>query len=209
MRATSNSTPLTPPTVIGSGLPVLREGWCWNQAARSSGSSPNCSVPDSVGLKTSWTLVKANPAGSPYSSSKTSEASGGDVSQPLPTLKEAEGLNSSVRYSPGRSSWCCSGRGRALASSSCPPASPPPLQALSAKTRSVTSSPTTGSAAHALRLLTLVMPIFPSAHSYGRERALSATPPRVCCCMGSIFLYRGKRITQIDYLCCSLGITCG
>src|SRR5215208_2805983 len=121
--------------------------------------------------------------------------------QPLPTLKESGGLNLTEWYSPGCRAFSVgySGRGRALACSSWPPAPP---QALSVAARSVTSSPTTSSAALALRLLTPVMPIFPSPHRCGRERALSATPPRVDCHMGSILPYRGRRITQIDYLCC-------
>src|SRR5215212_9392296 len=97
--------------------------------------------------------------------------------------------------------WCT-----LLACSSSFCAEPPaPPQALSAKTRSVTSSPTTSSAAHALRLLTLVMPIFPSPHRCGRERALSAAPPRVGCYIGTILPYGGRRITQTGYLCCCLG----
>src|SRR5215204_4072483 len=105
--------------------------------------------------------------------SNSSGPSTGSVSidQPWPTLKEKEGLNSSVRYSPGSRAFSTSGRGRPLASS-WPPAPP---QALSVKTRSVPSSPTTSSAALALRLLTLVMPIIlPSPYCCGRERALEA-----------------------------------
>src|SRR5215210_969858 len=86
---------------------------------------------------------------------------------------------------------------------------PAPPQALSVKTRSVTSSPTTSSAAHALRLLTPVMPIFPSPDRCRRERALSAAPPRVGCYTGSILLYGGRCITQIGYLWCCLGVACG
>src|SRR5215208_1632204 len=119
-------------------------------------------------------------------------------------MKESEGLNLTEWYSPGRRAFSYSGRGRALACS-WPPAPP---QALSAKTRSVASSPTTSSAAQALRLLTLVMPIFPSPHCCGRERAFTA-PPRVGCYMGSIVLCGGKRITQMDYLWCCLGVACG
>src|SRR5215204_1490006 len=77
-------------------------------------------------------------------------------SQPLPTLKESGGLKITVWYSPGLRALGpvgYSGRGRDLASS-WPPAPP---HAFSAKTRSVPSSPTTSSAALALRLLTPVM----------------------------------------------------
>src|SRR5215203_5087762 len=130
-------------------------------------------------------------------------------SQPLPTLKENAGLNLTVWYSPGLRALGpvgYSGRGRPLACSSWPPAPP---QALTAKTRSVPSSPTTSSAAHALRLLTLVMPFFPSPDRCRRERAFSAAPPRVGCYTGSILLYGGRRITQIDYICCCIGVTYG
>src|SRR5215204_1387357 len=140
--------------------------------------------------------------------SNSSGPSTGSVSidQPWPTLKEKEGLNSSVRYSPGSRAFSTSGRGRPLASS-LPPAPP---QALSVKTRSVPSSPTTSSAALALRLLTLVMPIIlPSPYYCGRERALSATPPRVGYYMSSILPYRSRRITQIDYLWYCLELLAG
>src|SRR5918998_2945053 len=68
---------------------------------------------------------------------KASEASGGSFDQPAPTLKESEGLNSSERYTPGRS--CCWSSGRRWGLNSC--CFSPPLQALSAKTASATSSP--------------------------------------------------------------------
>src|SRR5215203_6241701 len=129
-------------------------------------------------------------------------------SQPLPTLKESGGLKITEWYSPGLRAIGpvgFSGRGRPLACS-WPPA---PLQALSAKTRSVASSPTTSSSALALRLLTPVMLIFPSPDRCRRERALSAAPPRVGCYLGSILPYGGRRITQMDYLWCCLGVTCG
>src|SRR5215211_6096447 len=40
-------------------------------------------------------------------------------------------------------------------------------------------------------------------------RALSAAPPRGSCCMGNILPYRGRRITQIDYLWCCLALLAG
>src|SRR5829696_2454133 len=89
-----------------------------------------------------------------------------------------------------------------------PPLAPPP-QALSAKTRSVPSSPTTSSAALVLRFLTPVMLIFPSPDRCRRERALSAAPPRVGCYMGSILPYGGRRITQMSYLWCCLSVASG
>src|SRR5215208_8298076 len=57
-----------------------------------------------------------------------------------------------------------------------PPLAPPP-KALSAKTRSVPSSPTTSSVVHAFRLLTLVMPIFPSPHCCRIEFLMIRRPP--------------------------------
>src|SRR5215210_3932827 len=64
--------------------------------------------------------------------------------------------------------WTLLACSSSLACSSC--AEPPaPPQALSAKTRSVASSPTTSSAALALRLLAPLMPIFPSPHCCRRE----------------------------------------
>src|SRR5215204_6560089 len=121
---------------------------------------------------------------------------------PVSRSKDIGGLNSSVTECPagrGFPSYTCESSGMwwtllacsSLAcSSSC--AEPPLPQALSAKTRSVPSSPTTSSAAHALRLLTLVMPIFPSPHCCGRERALSAAPPGVGRYMGTILPYGGQ-----------------
>src|SRR5215207_9424042 len=58
-------------------------------------------------------LSKPIPAVSPRAIATWSDASSGVLDQPLPTLKESEGLNSSERYSPGRRAFGSSGRGRA------------------------------------------------------------------------------------------------
>ena len=83
-------------------------------------------------------FTKPNPPGScARRMVNTSDASGGTFVQPLPTLKESEGLNSSERYAPGRRAFSSSGSGRGLLACSWPPP-----QALTAKTTSVISSAT-------------------------------------------------------------------
>src|SRR5215212_10201896 len=76
---------------------------------------------------------KYTPPITPRWSARNSELSGGTFVQPLPTLKESEGSNSSERYSPGCKALSSSGRGRGLDSFSVPP------QAASATTTSAAS----------------------------------------------------------------------
>src|SRR3712207_8623570 len=57
-------------------------------------------------------LHDALPIFSPCTINKASDASGGTFVQPLPTLKESEGWNSSERYTPGRRAFSSSGRDR-------------------------------------------------------------------------------------------------
>src|SRR5688572_7124275 len=83
---------------------------------------------------------------------KPSDVSSGALDQPLPTVKEKEGLNSSERYSPGRRAFSSSGRGRALASSFDPPAP----QAPSASANPTTTSTATTMGAADKSLLRLI-----------------------------------------------------
>src|SRR5687767_3337232 len=82
---------------------------------------------------------------------KPSDVSSGALDQPLPTLKESEGLNSSERYSPGRRAFSSSGRGRALASSFDPPA--PQAPSASANPTTTSTATTMGAADKCLRLI--------------------------------------------------------
>ena len=75
-----------------------------------------------AGLKTFWRFLKINngslPGSPPGEMDNLSGSSGATFFQPLPTLKENGGWNSSERYSPGRRALSYSGRGRSLLASS-------------------------------------------------------------------------------------------
>src|SRR5919107_1657621 len=139
----SNCTPLTPPTVAGCGFSVSRYGWCWNQPTISLGAFTTADVvPFLVYSYTSWRFLNTNagPSSPPLAMANLSEVSSGTLCQPLPTVKEKEGLNSSEWYLPGGRALGSSGRGRALASSC---ADPPAEQAPSASTNPTTTSAAT------------------------------------------------------------------